>query len=49
MFLFQSDKNSVAIATYSSHRPIMGKAEIDNFFLSHWGYFDFFLTEMFIE
>ena len=36
------------MATYSSHRLIMGKAEIDNFFLSHRGYFDFF-TEMFIE
>ena len=36
------------MATYRSHRLIMGKEEIDNFFLSHWGYFDFF-TEMFIE
>ena len=36
----------VAMATYSSHRLIMGKEEIDN---SHWGYFDFFFTEMFIE
>ena len=26
----------------------MGKEEIDNIFLSHWGYLDFF-TEMFIE
>ena len=24
-----------------SHRLIMGKEEIDNFFLSHWGYFEF--------
>ena len=39
----------VAMATYSSHRLIMGKEEIDNFFLSHWGYFEFFFTEMFIE
>ena len=39
----------VAMATYSSHRLIMGKEEIDNFFLSHWGYLDFFFTEMFIE
>ena len=38
----------VAMASYSSHRLIMGKEEIDNFFLSHWGYLDFF-TEMFIE
>ena len=28
------------MATYSSHRLIMGKEEIDNFFLSHWGYFE---------
>ena len=33
----------VAMATYNSHRLIMGKEEIDNFFLSHWGYFEFFL------
>ena len=39
----------VAMATFSSHRLIMGKEEIDNFFLSHWGYFEFFFTEMFIE
>ena len=38
----------VAMATYSSQRLIMGKVEIDIFFLSHWGYLDFF-TEMFIE
>ena len=36
------------MTTYSSPGLIMGKEEIDNFFLSHWGYFDFF-TEMFIE
>ena len=36
------------MATFSSHRLIMGKEEIDNFFLSHWEYFDFF-TEMLIE
>ena len=35
----------VAMATYSSHRLIMGKEEIDNFFLSHWGYLDFFLQK----
>ena len=33
----------VAMATYSSHRLIMGKEEIDIFFLSHGGYLDFFL------
>ena len=36
------------MATNSSHRLIMGKEEIDNFFLSHWIYFDFF-TDRFIE
>ena len=39
----------VAMATYSSHRLIMGKEEIDIFFMSHWGYLEFFFTEMFIE
>ena len=39
----------VAMATYSSHRLIMGKVEICNFFLSQWRYLDFFFTEMFIE
>ena len=38
----------VAIVTYSSHRLIMGKEEIDIFFLSHWGYLEK-NTEMFIE
>ena len=33
------------MATYSSRRLIMGKEEIDNFFLSHWGYLDFFLQK----
>ena len=32
------------MATYSSHRLIMGKEEIDNFF-----YLENFFTEMFIE
>ena len=31
----------VAMATYSSHRLIMGKEEIDIFFLSKWGYLIF--------
>ena len=33
------------MATYSSYRLIIGKEEIDNFFLSHSGYFDFFLQK----
>ena len=37
------------MATYSSHRVIMGKEEIDIFFLSHWGYLEKKFTEMFIE
>ena len=34
----------VAMATFSSHRLIMGKEEIDNFLYwgYYWGYFDFF-------
>ena len=39
----------VVMATYSSHRLIMGKEEIDIFFLSHWGYLEKKITEMFIE
>ena len=38
----------VAMASYSSHRLIMEKEDIDNFFLSHWGYFEIIFTEMFI-
>ena len=34
----------VAMATWSSHRLIMGKEEID-IFLSHWGYLEFFLQK----
>ena len=37
------------MATYRSHRLIMGKEEICKFFLSQWIYLDFFFTEMFIE
>ena len=37
------------MATYSSHRLIMGKRGNGHFFLSYWGYLDFFFTEMFIE
>ena len=36
------------MATYSSYRLIMGKEEIDIFFLSQWGHLHFF-TEMFID
>ena len=40
----------VAIATYSSHRLIMGKVEICKcFFLSQWRYLELFFTKMFIE
>ena len=38
----------VAMATYSSHRLIMGKVEICNFFLSQCRYLGFFFTEMLI-
>ena len=37
------------MATYSSHRLIMGKVEIHNFFLSQWRYLGIFFIEMFIE
>ena len=37
----------VAMTTYSSYRLIMGKEEIDNFFLSHWGYLDFFYRNVY--
>ena len=37
------------MATYSSHRLIMGKVEICKFFLSQWRYLEKFFTEMFIE
>ena len=36
------------MATYSFHRLIMGKVEIDHFFCLLWDNLDFF-TEMFIE
>ena len=39
----------VAMATYSSHRLIMGKGEIDNFFCLIGDILNFFFTEMFIE
>ena len=37
------------MATYSSHRRIMGKEEIDNFFCLIGDIWIFFSTEMFIE
>ena len=37
------------MATYSSHRLIMGKVEICKFFLSQWRYLEFVVTEVFIE
>ena len=49
VFYFGRIRTLVAMATYSSHRLLMGKEEIDNFLSSHWGYFEFFFTEMFIE
>ena len=39
----------VAMATYSSHRLILGKEEIDNFFRLIGDIWTFFFTEMFIE
>ena len=39
----------VAMATYSSHRLIMGKEEIDNFFCLIGDVWITFFTEMFIE
>ena len=38
----------VAMATYSSHRLMIGKEEIDNF-VCHWGYLDFYFMKIFIE
>ena len=50
MFLFQSDKRTlVVMATYSSHRLIMGKEEIDNFFCLIGDILHLFFTETFIE
>ena len=38
----------VAIATYSSHRLIMGKVEIDPFLLSYWRNLIFFFSQIFL-
>ena len=49
MFFFSNRiRTLVAMATYSSHRLIMGKKEIDNFFCLI-GEILIFFTEMFIE
>ena len=46
MFFYSNRiRTLVAMATISSHRLIMGKEEIDYFFLSHWGYLEFFLQK----
>ena len=37
----------VAMATYSSHRLIMGKVEICNFFLFQWRYLGFFYRNVY--
>ena len=51
MFFYSNRiRTLVAMATYTSHRLIMGKEEIDNFFCligDIWIFF--FFTEMFIE
>ena len=44
MFFYSNQiRTLVAMATYSSHRLIMGKR--GQFFLSHWGYLEFFLQK----
>ena len=48
VFYFGRIRTLVAMATYSSHRLIMGKEEIDNFFCLIGDIWIFF-TEMFIE
>ena len=49
MFFCSSQiRTLVAVATFSSHRLIMGKEEIDNFFCLIGDIWNFF-TEMFIE
>ena len=42
-------RTPVAMATYSSHRHIMGKEEIDNFFCLIGDIWNLIFTEMFIE
>ena len=39
----------VAMTTFSSHKLIMGKEEIDNFFSVLLGIFGYYFTEMLIE
>ena len=46
MFFYSGQIRTLgAMATYSSHRLIMGKVEISNFFLSQWRFLDFFLQK----
>ena len=50
MFFYSNRiRTLVAMATYSSHRLIMGKEEIDNFFYLIGDFWIFIFTEMFIE
>ena len=48
MFCSNRTRTLVVLTTYSSHRLIMGKEEIDIFSVS-LGIFYFIFTEMFIE
>ena len=49
VFYFGRIRTLVAMATYSSHRLIMGKVEIFIFFSDSMEIFGIFFTEMFIE
>ena len=48
-FCFNRIRTLVDMATYSSHRLIMGKEEIDIFFFLIGDILIFFFTKMFIE
>ena len=48
-YYFGRIRTLVAIETYSSHRLIMGKEEIDNFFCLTGDIWILFFTEIFIE
>ena len=45
---FASGEQIIVLFCSGRIRTLVGKEEIDNFFLSQWGYLDFF-TEIFIE
>ena len=46
MFFYSNRiRTLVAMATYSSHRLIMGKEEIDKFFCLIWDIWNFFLQK----